>query len=121
MIATPLFHPAPVRAFVQEGAKPAKVATTTITGQLGGSQDWKLLADLSQRLSFPSEIATTNLSELPIRDRNNIPQARFWWSSTLSSVYIIELTVPWEDAVGETYERKSLRYTELAADAEQRG
>ncbi|KAJ8011633.1 hypothetical protein DPEC_G00060290 [Dallia pectoralis] len=38
-----------------------------------------------------------------------------------SSVYIIELTVPWEAAVEEAFERKSLKYTELAADAEQRG
>ncbi|RXN15156.1 proteasome subunit beta type-7-like protein [Labeo rohita] len=32
-----------------------------------------------------------------------------------------QLTVPWEDAVEEAFERKSLKYTELAADAEQRG
>ncbi|KAJ7991222.1 hypothetical protein DPEC_G00295080 [Dallia pectoralis] len=38
-----------------------------------------------------------------------------------TSVYIIELTVPWEAAVEEAFKRKSLKYTELAADAEQRG
>lgn len=43
------------------------------------------------------------------------------WSPSNRSVYIIELTVPWEDNVGEAYERKKLRYAELAADAKQRG
>lgn len=36
-------------------------------------------------------------------------------------VYIIELTVPWEGAVEEAYERKKLRYIDLAADAQQQG
>ncbi|KAJ8349703.1 hypothetical protein SKAU_G00248330 [Synaphobranchus kaupii] len=36
-------------------------------------------------------------------------------------VYIIELTVPWKDAVEESYECKKLRYAEIAADAQQRG
>lgn len=33
----------------------------------------------------------------------------------------MELTGPWKAAVEEAFERKSLRYTELVADAEQRG
>ncbi|MGH0174060.1 UNVERIFIED_CONTAM: hypothetical protein FKN15_067039 [Acipenser sinensis] len=32
-----------------------------------------------------------------------------------------KLTVPWEDAVDEAYERKKLRYAQLATEAEQRG
>ena len=43
------------------------------------------------------------------------------WSNTQKLVYIIELTVPWEDAVEEAYERKKLRYTNLAAEAEDNG
>ena len=43
------------------------------------------------------------------------------WSPSRKAVYIIELTVPWENSVEEAYERKKLRYTELAADATQRG
>lgn len=43
------------------------------------------------------------------------------WSSSLKLVYIIELTVPWEGAVEEAYERKKLRYADLAADAQQQG
>ena len=37
------------------------------------------------------------------------------------TVNIIEFTVPWENSTEEAYERKKLRYTELAADAQQRG
>lgn len=33
------------------------------------------------------------------------------------SLYILGLTVPWEVAVGEAYEWKSQKYTELAAEA----
>lgn len=69
-----------------------------------------MVADLNHRLCFPSEIATTNLRPDLVL-----------WSSSLRTVYIIELTVPWEAAVEEAFERKSLKYTELAADAEQRG
>lgn len=41
--------------------------------------------------------------------------------SSLKLVYIIELTVRWESAVEEAYERKKLRYLDLAADAKQQG
>lgn len=34
------------------------------------------------------------------------------------SLYILGLTVPWEVAIGEAYEWKSQKYTELAAEAE---
>ena len=43
------------------------------------------------------------------------------WSPSLRSVNIIELTVPWESLTEEAYEPKKLRYTELAADAQQQG
>ncbi|MGH0163870.1 UNVERIFIED_CONTAM: hypothetical protein FKN15_046048 [Acipenser sinensis] len=36
-------------------------------------------------------------------------------------VHLIELTVPWEDAVDQAYERKKLRYAQLATEAEQQG
>ncbi|KAI3354735.1 hypothetical protein L3Q82_004569 [Scortum barcoo] len=75
-----------------------------------GTRDWRLLVDLDQRLCFPAEIAATNFR----------PDLVFW-SSSLLSAFIVELTVPWEDAVGEAYEQKSLKYSELAADTERRG
>ncbi|KAJ7999811.1 hypothetical protein DPEC_G00198290 [Dallia pectoralis] len=109
-LPSPSLHPSYAREFIREGTKTAKVQTTSDVGQLGRARDWKLVADLNQRLHFPSEIATTNLRPDLVL-----------WSSSLHSVYIIELTVPWEAAVEEAFERKSLKYTELAADAEQRG
>lgn len=51
--------------------------------------------DLGQRLIFPPEITTTNL-------RPNM----ILWSTSQKSLYILELTVPWEAAVDEAYEYK---------------
>ena len=70
----------------------------------------QMQVDVGQRLSVPSEIAITNL-------RPDL----LLWSNSQRMVYFIELTVPWEDNVEEAFERKKLRYTELAAQAEQRG
>lgn len=58
-----------------------------------------MVADLGQRLFFQTEVVSRPDLEL--------------WLASLHLVYIIELTVPWEDAVEEAYERKKLRYTEL--------
>ncbi|TWW62702.1 hypothetical protein D4764_04G0013490 [Takifugu flavidus] len=66
--------------------------------------------DLSQRLIFPSEVAVTNLRPDLVL-----------WSKSCRRVFIVELTVPWEEAIGEAYERKRLHYANLAAEAEGRG
>ena len=42
-------------------------------------------------------------------------------STTQKLVFMVELTVPWEAAVGEAFERKQLKYADVAAEAEQRG
>ncbi|TWW62722.1 hypothetical protein D4764_04G0013690 [Takifugu flavidus] len=77
--------------------------------QLAMARDWKMLFDVGQQLTFPLEIAATTLRPDLVL-----------WSSSLKSVYIIELTVPWESSAEEAYERKKLRYTELAAEAQWR-
>ncbi|MGH0121019.1 UNVERIFIED_CONTAM: hypothetical protein FKN15_068715 [Acipenser sinensis] len=66
-----------------------------------------MLADVGQRLIFPPEIATANL-------RPDI----VLWSVSAHLVHLVELTVPWEDAVDEAYERKKLRYAQLATEVE---
>lgn len=43
------------------------------------------------------------------------------WSSSLCTVYIIELTAPWDDAVKEAYECKNLMFAEPEGDAKQCG
>ena len=102
-----LWHSTP---FVQEGKGQASLTTIRPdTGQLGRARDWKLLADLGKKLCFPAEITSTNLRPDLVL-----------WSASLKLVYIIELTVPCESAVEEAYERKKLRYAELAADAGKR-
>ncbi|KAJ8369781.1 hypothetical protein SKAU_G00098090 [Synaphobranchus kaupii] len=76
---------------------------------LDTAQDWKMQVDLEQKLTFPPEIITTNLRPDLIL-----------WSTSQESLYILELTVPWEAAVGE-YKCKRLKYSDIAAEAVQRG
>ena len=98
-------------AFVREGATATRRKfTPPERSQLHLGRDWKMLADIGKQLVFPPEIATTTLRPDLVL-----------WSPSLKKVYIIELTVPWEDAMEEAYERKHLRYSELAAEARQRG
>lgn len=102
--------PALTIAFVHEGEKPRKIPPRTRLGQLEAARDWQMLVDVDQRLTVPSEIAITSL-------RPDLVM----WSLALRKVYFVELTVPWEDSIHEAFERKKLRYTELAAEAVQRG
>ncbi|XP_078458809.1 uncharacterized protein LOC144723905 [Lampetra planeri] len=97
--------------FVREGAKPPKSGSTPIErDQLRLARDWKMLADIGRQLVFLPEIATTTLRPDMVL-----------WSRSLKKVFIIELTVPWEDSVDEAYERKHLRYADLAAKARHHG
>ena len=101
----------PTTTFVREGQKKTNnPPCKPLVGQLAVARDWKMLVDIGQQLIFPAEIAATTLRPDLVL-----------WSPSLKSVYIAELTVPWENAVEEAYERKKLRYTELAAEAQQRG
>lgn len=43
------------------------------------------------------------------------------WSSSLRTAYKVELRVPGEDSIWEAIERKSYKYSELAADMELHG
>ncbi|KAL3983720.1 WAS protein family, member 3 [Sarotherodon galilaeus] len=97
-------------AFVREGDKPKTSPSTPDLGPLKVARDWQMQVDLDQRLIFPSEIITTTLR----------PDLVLWYNSP-KLAYIIELTVPWEEAFEEAFERKKLRYANLAAEAENRG
>ncbi|KAL6460680.1 hypothetical protein MHYP_G00306460 [Metynnis hypsauchen] len=97
--------------FTQEGQKkPKHPPTKQEAGQLAMARDWKMLVNIDQQLIFSPEIAATNIRPDLVL-----------WSSSLKSVCITELTVPWENSTEEAYERKKLCYTELPADAQQRG
>lgn len=76
--------------------------------ELEAARDWQMLVDLGQRFTVPPEIAITSLRPDLVL-----------WSNSQCRVYLVELTVPWEDAVQEAFERK--KNSELAAEPEQRG
>ncbi len=95
---------------VKAGQLPGKPAERAGTTFLDTARDWRMTVDLDQKLIFPPEIITTNLRPDLIL-----------WSTSQKLLYIVELTVPWESAVDEACERKSLKYTDIAAEAELRG
>ncbi|TWW54580.1 hypothetical protein D4764_0274410 [Takifugu flavidus] len=97
-------------SFVRGGEKRGSKPAPPEAGALTVARDWEMRVDLSQRLIFPSEVAVTNLRPDLVL-----------WSKSCRRVFIVELTVPWEEAIGEAYERKRLRYANLAAEAEGRG
>ncbi|KAM3612260.1 uncharacterized protein V6R79_005656 [Siganus canaliculatus] len=79
-------------------------------GSLGRLCVLVLLPTSSPGNSFPGEIAATNL-------RPDL----LLWTPLRKGLLIIALTVPWEGAAEEAYERKKLRYNDLEADADQQG
>ncbi|KAL7889943.1 hypothetical protein AOLI_G00022010 [Acnodon oligacanthus] len=80
--------------FTREGQKKPNHPTTKLEArQLDMAQDWKMLVDIGQQLIFPPEIAATTLRPDLVL-----------WSPSLKSVYITELTVPWENTIEEAYE-----------------
>ncbi|KAE8288507.1 hypothetical protein D5F01_LYC12379 [Larimichthys crocea] len=96
-------------AFVKAGQLPGRPSARVETTLLDTARDWKMKVDLDQKL-IPPEIITTNLRPDLIL-----------WSTSQKLLYIVELTVPWESAVDEAYECKCLKYTDIAAEAEQCG
>ncbi|KAL1273019.1 hypothetical protein QQF64_028881 [Cirrhinus molitorella] len=96
--------------FMREGEKQRTRPSLPDSGPLNAVRDWEMRVDLSQRLTFPPEIAVTNLRPDLVL-----------WAKSCWRVFIVEMTVPWEDAIDEAFERKRLRYANLAAEAEGRG
>lgn len=57
----------------------------------------------------------------PIRDWNtNLRPDSLLASNTQPTVYFIELTVLWDEAIDRSYERKKVRYGKLSAEREHR-
>ena len=76
-------------SFVRAGQLPAKPSARMEATLLDTARDWRMQVDLDQRLTFPPEIITTNLRPDLVL-----------WSTSQKSLFIVELTVPWEAAVG---------------------
>lgn len=70
--------------FIQEGEKRRTKPAPLDSGPLNAAWDWEMQVDLSQRLTFPPEIAATNLRPDLVL-----------WSKSCRRVFIIKLmTVP---------------------------
>ena len=74
------------------------------------ARDWKLQADLSNRLVFPNEIVATRL-------RPDI----LIYSQEKRLIVILELTVPWEERMDEAQERKKEKYNDLVYNCRENG
>lgn len=87
-------------AFVPAGKVPKRSTARKELSLLDTARAWRMKVNRDQRLSFPSEIITTSLRPDLIL-----------WSALQEALFTLELMVPWEDAVGEAYERKKLMYS----------
>ena len=99
-----------VTPFVPAGQPQGHHPTSKDTSILQSARDWRLEVDLDKKLVFPPEIVTTTLRPDMVL-----------WSKAAKLAYVVELTVPWEEGVEEAYERKKLKYSDLAAEASQNG
>ena len=99
-----------VTPFVPAGQPQGHHPTLKDASILQSARDWRLEVDLDKKLVFPPEIVTTTLRPDMVL-----------WSKAAKLAYVVELTVPWEEGVEEAYERKKLKYSDLAAEASQNG
>lgn len=95
--------------FIRAGEKPPPLAKTQ-TGLLGTAKDWQLRVDLCKQLRFPENIVDTRL-------RPDI----VLYSESSKRVFMLELTVPWEERMEEASNRKKEKYAELVVDCRSRG
>lgn len=94
--------------FVRAGQKGQK--NSTETGVLTTANDWTLLVDTGRQLKFPEEIVVTNR-------RPDIVV----YSRRTKQVVMVELTVPWEERVEESNERKLAKYQPLVDACKEKG
>lgn len=98
--------------FCQEGKCPSKRKNKLNPNMklLNGAKDWKVSADLKTSLKFPVHILQTE-------KRPDI----LLWSDSKKSIFLIELTVPWEENFSEAHERKKDRYECVRAECIEKG
>jgi len=80
------------------------------SSQEGTASDWKLEVDLKSQIKFPQEITVINL-------RSDIVM----WSLPTKQIALVELTVPWEERIEESFERKLTKYQTLTESCVKRG
>lgn len=93
--------------FVKSGEKSCKPKPKVIPSIIKKSGDWKILTDYGNlHYEFLPEVAVTSLCP----DLTAL-------STTLKSVIIVELTVPWDTNIPSQHEYKQNKYTSLCASA----
>ena len=74
------------------------------------AKDWQMAADMNRQLKFPDEIvATTSRPDIVV------------WSTGSKQVGMLELTVPWEEKMEDSYKRKRLEYQQLVEECQENG
>lgn len=97
--------------FVKAGEQPrAGHKRAAAAGILATARDWQLSVDLEKQLKFPQHIVSTTL-------RPDILLV----SESSKNIIIMELTVPWEDRLGEAHERKRTKYDNLVTSCREQG
>lgn len=66
--------------------------------------------DLDRKLRFPTKITSTSLHPDIVM-----------WSNSSKTVLLVELTIPWEAGMEAAWERKRLKYDDLAAECREAG
>ena len=93
--------------FIPQGALPKRSTVPKVGSPV---TDWEVFSDLDKRLTFPADIAETNLRpDLLVISR------------TKKILIVVELTVPWEERLQEAHEIKFLKYDPLIVEAKRKG
>ncbi len=98
--------------FVAEGQR---MTTTPVPPQkntsiLSRATDWELQVDLRKKLVFPQDVAVTTLRPDMVM-----------LSRSTKTIYIVELTVPWEDRLEISHKLKATKYQDLVDEAHIKG
>ena len=96
--------------FVKAGEKKASTQMRSLASYLDGARDWELLVDLDGRLEVPRYIVDTS-----------VRPDMLLISGSKKKLGIIELTVPSEERIEVSGERKKDKYTSLQEQAKARG
>ena len=78
-------------------------------GILQQASDWTLQADLDKKLQFPDIVLTSLRPDIVVQ------------STATQCLFIVELTVPWEERCQSPYELKKAKYNDLHTLFKERG
>ena len=110
--------------FVEAGEmnprKPKSAPAPAAKGKSPGfeaTSDWEVSFDLAYT---PEHRKVKQLFPQSILQTNQAPDGVIWsWAAKI--IFILELTVPWEEGVAAAHKRKEVKYTRLEADLISRG